>query len=132
MDTNLKVIKVLHLVLSFGMEFDNVLHELFIISTELFTVFLQVEDGSSLALDLVNVSVVDTSYFVTELRPLVLLSLVCLSGLCLLLDSSKSWLDTEVIVTTLLLPEALQIITNQLLKSEFFACNGKGSSGKFV
>ena len=116
--TNFEVVKITQLGFALVMELEELTDEVLIIPRKLLSILLQVKDSASLALDLIDISVVGTGNFV---RGTCTLSGTTLAGflgltsqLLLLLNVSELGLNAELIVTTLLLPESLQFLAECL------------------
>ena len=100
------------------MQVEEFLDKLRVIARQTLAVFLQVEDSASLALHLVDIGVVDPGNLVACAGALGATSTVSITGLAgqllLLLDVADLGLNTELIVTALLLPEIFQLISGSL------------------
>lgn len=125
MSTDLEVSHVLHLRVCFIVKAEEFFDEISIVSVQLFTVLLEVQDGSGFALYLVYIKVVDSGNLIGSLCSLSTFTLVLLLCLCLFLGSSQSGLDAEGIVTALRLPELLKLFPFNFLEGKLLLLNAQ-------
>jgi len=81
MGAHLEVVEIGHLGIGASMETNDLFNKGLVVALQLLTVFLQVEDGSALRLDLVDVEVVNASNFVAGLGTLNVLFLLSVARL---------------------------------------------------
>ena len=124
MRTYFEVGKVLQFLIAPIVEAYDLLDECLIIAIESLSVLFQVENGTTLRLDLINVEVVDASDLVARLRPLHILLLLRVALLGRLFGHSQFVLDAEVVVAALGTPELLQGFTLELCKLEALLLDG--------
>ena len=124
MRTYFEVGKVLQFLIAPIVEAYDLLNERLIIAIESLSVLFQVENGTTLRLDLINVEVVDASDLVARLRPLHILLLLRVALLGRLFGHSQFVLDAEVVVAALGTPELLQGFTLELCKLEALLLDG--------
>ena len=106
--------KVRKLFFASFVEADDLFDKCLVVSSKLIAIFLQVKDGSALGLYFIDIEVEDASDLVASLSALNILTLLKVALLCRLLCRSKLMLNAEVIVTALILPEALQWLAFKL------------------
>ena len=124
MRTYFEVGKVLQFLIAPIVEAYDLFDECLIIAIESLSVLFQVENGTTLRLDLINVEVVDASDLVARLRPLHILLLLRVALLGRLFGHSQFVLDAEVVVAALGTPELLQGFTLELCKLEALLLDG--------
>jgi len=107
----LEMVKVLQLGLLFLMESEELSEELSIVAIDLFAVLLQVEDGATLRLNLLDVEVVNACNLVRSLCAFHSFPLFGGPRLHLFLGLAHFVLDAEVEVTALLLPKLLKVLS---------------------
>jgi hypothetical protein len=114
-------------------ESKQLLDEFVVVFLEGLAVLLQVEDSSRLALNFIDVGVVDPGNLVacagslaTSAVSTLLAGLSC--QLLLLLDVSELGSNAELVVTALLLPEGLKLLTSGPRKGESLTLNSNGGS----
>ena len=118
--TDLKRVEVPQLSLSFLVHLKKLLDEVRVISGQLFSILLEVKYCACLALNFVDVSVVDTGDFIARTLSLPALIIITITFLrlsrqfLLLFDVSELRLDAELIVTALFLPEGLEFLAKSL------------------
>ncbi len=102
------------------MHLKKLLDEVRVISGQLFAILLEVKYCACLALNFVDVSVVDTGDFIARTLSLPALIIITITFLrlsrqfLLLFDVSELRLDAELIVTALFLPEGLEFLAKSL------------------
>ena len=106
------------------MEAYDLLNERLVVTIESLSVLFQVENGTTLRLDLINVEVVDASDLIARLRPLHILLLLRVALLGRLFGHSQFVLDAEVVMAALGTPELLQGFTLELCKLEALLLDG--------
>ena len=124
MRTYFEVGKVLQFLIAPIVEAYDLLDERLVVPIESLSVLFQVENGTTLRLDLINVEVVDASDLVARLRPLHILLLLRVALLGRLFGHSQFVLDAEVVVAALGTPELLQGFTLELCKLEALLLDG--------
>ena len=124
MRTYFEVGKVLQFLIAPIVEAYDLLDERLVVTIESLSVLFQVENGTTLRLDLINVEVVDASDLVARLRPLHILLLLRVALLGRLFGHSQFVLDAEVVVAALGTPELLQGFTLELCKLEALLLDG--------
>ena len=111
--TNFKGLEVSKFGLSLLVHFKQLLDKLGVISSELLSILLKIEDCTSLALYFVDIAVVNACNFVASMLSLTSLLIITIAflslsrNLLLFLNVSELRLDAELVVATLLLPEGL-------------------------
>jgi hypothetical protein len=113
--TNFEAIKISELGFSLVVELEELLDEVRIVASKFLTILLEVKDSTGLALYLVDIGVVNSGNLIagtgtfTSFIVSITLSLLS-SDLLLLLNVTELWLNAELVMTTLLLPEGLQFL----------------------
>ena len=106
------------------METNNLLGEGLVVPFEALAVLLQIEDGSALRLDLVDIEVVDAGNFVAGLGTLYAFPLLFVALLGGFLGLTQLVLNAEVVMTTLVLPELLQGLALEFCELERLFLDG--------
>ena len=124
MAADFEVSEVLHLGLGVAVKLEDLLHEILVSLLQLLTIFLEVEDGSGLRLDLVDVHVVDSGNGVRLLLSLGSLLPLGLSHFALVFASkSKFGGDAVLEMASLLLPEIVEFLALGFSESEPLTTN---------
>lgn len=130
--SHLEVIEVLQLLILLLVELQQLLNEFGIVAFDGLSILLEVQNGSRLRLNLADVQVVDSSDLVGSLGTLDLLTLISLSSFLHLLGSTKSILNAELEVATLLLPEFLEVLALSQFKRKWPLLDLKFIFAQFV
>lgn len=105
------------------MEANDFLYEGLVVVLKSFPVLLQVQNGSTLRLHLIDVQVVDTGNFVASFGSFYVLLFLDISLLGLLFGHSYLILDAEVVVALVSCVELFEIFTLELTKLETLLLN---------
>jgi len=98
-----------------------------------FAILADVQDCTRFRFHFVDVEIELSSDLVRVLRALDIFLLFCqLSLLHLLLRESQSVLDAQLVVTTLLLPELLEVLTLCYVEAEFLVLNVEWVTGQLL
>ena len=130
--STLKVSEILELLIFLFMELQKFVQKLRIIAFNLLAVLLQVEDGTRLRLNLVDVEVVHARNLVRSLCALHSFALLLLASALGLLCLAHLILNAKGEVTTLLLPKVLEFLAFGALEFEVVVLDPDGVFAKLI